>query len=69
MLRCVECECHECAALWRCRTEELPEQVLAAARVTALDFSEVRPFPANNMEHLGEGGTEDEGDSWDSAKR
>ena len=48
--------------------------MLAAARVTALDFSEVRPFPANNMDHhqtmdLGEGGMEDEGDSWDSAKR
>jgi len=49
------------------RPEELPEQVLAAARVTGVDFEKVRPFPADTMDHLGDHLDEDGRDSWDSA--
>lgn len=34
----------------RHRPEELPEQVLAAARMTYVDFANVRPFPADMLD-------------------
>lgn len=37
------------------RPEELPEQVLAAARVYRVDFTKSRPFPARSVEDLGNG--------------
>ncbi len=40
--------------------------MLAAARVTGLDLDRVRPFPADTMDHLGNGGYEED-DSLDSA--
>lgn len=41
--------------------------MLAAARVTGVDFEKVRPFPADTMDHLGDHLDEDGRDSWDSA--
>ncbi|EFN52720.1 hypothetical protein CHLNCDRAFT_138257 [Chlorella variabilis] len=37
------------------RPEELPEQVLAAARVYRVDFTKSRPFPAKSLDELGNG--------------
>ena len=37
------------------RPEELPEQVLAAARVYRCDFDNARPFPARSLDELGNG--------------
>ena len=34
-----------------CREEELPEQILAAARMRHVDFSCIKPFPADTLEH------------------
>lgn len=33
-----------------CREEELPEQILAAARMQHVDFSSIKPFPADTLE-------------------
>ena len=33
------------------REEELPEQILAAARMRHVDFSIIKPFPADTLEH------------------
>ncbi|KAL4439907.1 hypothetical protein ABPG75_002908 [Micractinium tetrahymenae] len=46
------------------RPEELPEQVLAAARVYRVDFTKARPFPARSVEDLGNGtGPEHDGEA------
>lgn len=37
------------------RPEELPEQVLAAARVYRVDFDKAKPFPAQSLDELGNG--------------
>ena len=37
------------------RPEELPEQVLAAARVYRVDFDKAMHFPAKSLEELGNG--------------
>lgn len=37
------------------RPEELPEVVLAAARVHRVDFTKSRPFPAKSLEEIGHG--------------
>ena len=33
------------------REEELPEQILAAARMRQVDFGSIKPFPADTLEH------------------
>ena len=37
------------------RPEELPETVLAAARIYRVDFDRARPFPARSLDELGNG--------------
>jgi hypothetical protein len=37
------------------RPEELPEQLLAAARVYRVDFDKAMNFPAKSLEELGNG--------------
>ena len=47
------------------RAEDLPEQVLAAARLSHVEFAKAHPFPAETSEQQGGGG--DDSDSLDSA--
>lgn len=47
------------------KQEELPEKVMAAARVSYVDFQRIRPFPADTMEHVSSALHED-GSSVDS---
>ena len=37
------------------RPEELPEQVLAAARIYRIDFAHAKPFPAKSLDEMGNG--------------
>jgi len=38
----------------RRREDELPEQILAAARMRHVDFGSIKPFPADTLENASE---------------